>query len=1316
VTAHRTCRTDRTCRTASIRLGALAVAVTLLSALGTTTALAAKKPGTVLDTKPAANTTSTSATFTFHGTLAGSTFSCRLDSGSPVACNSLSITYQSLTASTHTFVVTATAGGVIDPSPTKYTWTIDLTAPTAPTSLAATTPTATSVTLTWAAGTDNRGVTGNDVYRDGTKLASIGPVTTYTDSAVAAGSTHTYAVLAKDAAGNLSPLSAPLTVTASSGTTYDPHLTRPPYLTDLVGTGVTVNFGTDRSTTTASVQYGAVGAGGACTLTGTVDATKIVVAVGTINEYQWMSRLELPAAGSYCYRPFLGSTDLLGTGTSPVFTTQVPAGSTEPYSFAVFGDWGQAYAAPGNTNQSRLLAQLATSGVRFAITTGDNGYPSGSQLNYGDLQQSGADISGIFGPGQWGVPGASIPLFPTIGNHGLARNDAIHPHFGIWPQPAAVATSGGSYERTSYPSINGSTAASYPSPWYAFDAGNARFYILDAAWADLNGGTAGVYSTEATAHWQPGAAQYEWLKHDLEAHQSGLKFAFFHYPLYSDQPDESSDTSLQGPSSLEGLLVANGVSMAFQGHAHIYQRSTGLGGLATYVTGGGGAKAQSTGACSANDLYAVGWSYTRSVGTRCGSAPAPTSDAQVYHFLKVTVNGRQVTVTPTDSAGRTFDVQTYSFDPPPETFIDNGPPAGSASTSATFAFHASGPIATYTCALDSAPAAACTSPVTYNGLGQGPHTLAVTAKVGALADPTPATWSWTADTVAPSAPSSITADAPSPFRVDISWPTASDNTGVTGYDLYKDGDLLAALGVVTSYSDDTVLASTTHDYAVRARDVAGNVSEFVSATVTTPTIAAPVFADTFESGGLSGWTTKAGLTVQGTTVHGGAYAAEGATTNGGTYAKVTLPSTYGDAWSRVWFDVVSQTDQVNLLRLRDQAGASLGYAYVNAAGKLGFHDDATGTNTVSATSPGTGWHALELHLLVGSAPGDLGTVEVWLDNVRIADLSSAAVDVGSTPVGALQIGEVQTGLVYDVVFDDVAFGTSRIGPSTDNSPPSVPQDVAGTAQSTHDIQVTWSAATDNVSVASYDVFRDGVLLVSVDAPTVSYDDATVQPSTTYSYTVRARDTSGNVSEPSAPGDVTTPGTAAPLFADGFETGDLSAWSSTNGLVVNATTVHSGSFAAESSSPTTTMFARKTLPATYTDAYAAVAFRVTSLGSQTTLLRLRDTAGGTAGGGYLVITAGGNLGYRDPVGGAPTASLGAVTTNTWHQLELHILMGASASDGTVEVWLDGTRVMNSAGINVGTAAIGVLQIGDTAPGTNRDYVFDDAAFSTSRLGT
>src|SRR2546430_15886604 len=106
----------------------------------------------------------------------------------------------------------------------------------------------------------------------------------------------------------------------------------------------------------------------------------------------------------------LGTSDLLATNASPQFQTQVAAGDSTPFTFDVFGDWGQTYST-GNPAQTTGMAKIAKSGARFAVTVGDNGYPSGSQINYGDLQQTGADTSAIFGPTFWTVPGSSIPIF-----------------------------------------------------------------------------------------------------------------------------------------------------------------------------------------------------------------------------------------------------------------------------------------------------------------------------------------------------------------------------------------------------------------------------------------------------------------------------------------------------------------------------------------------------------------------------------------------------------------------------------------------------------------------------------------------------------------------------------------------------------------------------------------------------------------------------------------------------------------------------------------------------------------------------------------
>jgi hypothetical protein len=233
-------------------------------------------------------------------------------------------------------------------------------------------------------------------------------------------------------------------------------------------------------------------------------------------------------------------------------------------------------------------------------------------------------------------------------------------------------------------------------------------------------------------------------------------------------------------------------------------------------------------------------------------------------------------------------------------------------------------------------------------------------------------------------------------------------------------------GATTSYTDATVLAHTTHAYSVRARDAAGNVSALAGpAVVTTPAAAVPVFADDFESGTLAAWTSSAGLVSEGSTVHGGALAMEGNTLNGNTFAKKTLATTYADGYARVWYDLVSQAAQVNLVRFRTATGVSIGYVYLTPAGQLAFHDDTTGLNTVSTVVPGAGWHAIEVHVGVNGAAGVL---EVWLDGVAVPSLTSTAVDLGTVPIGQFQIGETQTGRTYDVVFDDVAFGDSRVGP------------------------------------------------------------------------------------------------------------------------------------------------------------------------------------------------------------------------------------------------------------------------------------------------
>ncbi|MGW5639205.1 discoidin domain-containing protein [Streptomyces sp. NPDC003832] len=82
------------------------------------------------------------------------------------------------------------------------------------------------------------------------------------------------------------------------------------------------------------------------------------------------------------------------------------------------------------------------------------------------------------------------------------------------------------------------------------------------------------------------------------------------------------------------------------------------------------------------------------------------------------------------------------------------------------------------------------------------------------------------DTQAPTAPGNLQYTEPSAGQIRLAWTASSDNTGVTGYDVYANNVLRDSVaGNVTTFTD-TQSASATVTYQVRAKDAAGNVSAF----------------------------------------------------------------------------------------------------------------------------------------------------------------------------------------------------------------------------------------------------------------------------------------------------------------------------------------------------------------------------------------------------------------------------------------------------------------------------------------------------------
>ena len=152
----------------------------------------------------------------------------------------------------------------------------DTTAPTAPTGLNAPSTTATSVNLAWNASTDNVGVTGYDVYRGTTLVGSVTGTST-TVTGLTASTAYTFTVKARDAAGNISAASAPLSVTtdAVAGDTTAPSA--PTGVTSPTKTSSSVSLSWTASTDNVGVTGYEVFVNGSATAAATVTTTSATV-------------------------------------------------------------------------------------------------------------------------------------------------------------------------------------------------------------------------------------------------------------------------------------------------------------------------------------------------------------------------------------------------------------------------------------------------------------------------------------------------------------------------------------------------------------------------------------------------------------------------------------------------------------------------------------------------------------------------------------------------------------------------------------------------------------------------------------------------------------------------------------------------------------------------------------------------------------------------------------------------------------------------------------------------------------------------------
>lgn len=203
------------------------------------------------------------------------------------------------------------------------------------------------------------------------------------------------------------------------------------------------------------------------------------------------------------------------------------------------------------------------------------------------------------------------------------------------------------------------------------------------------------------------------------------------------------------------------------------------------------------------------------------------------------------------TGSRTIEVRVHGA---PETQLLTQPDALTTSKNAAFTFAAADPAYTFECRFDTDAWAACTSPHNYSNLSDGPRTFQVRANDGTRVDPTPAKFTWTIDTTAPTT-TIATKPAAKTNLTTANFTFTSNETGNVTYECSLDG---ASFTACTTPRSLTGLAPGSHTLRVRATDTLGHVettpAEYTWTIDTTAPDTTIIDKPALLSGGTGGFT------------------------------------------------------------------------------------------------------------------------------------------------------------------------------------------------------------------------------------------------------------------------------------------------------------------------------------------------------------------------------------------------------------------------------------------------------------------------------
>lgn len=228
-------------------------------------------------------------------------------------------------------------------------------------------------------------------------------------------------------------------------------------------------------------------------------------------------------------------------------------------SFLIIGDWGRK----GGQAQSDVAKQMDVfsrkHNVQFVVSTGDNFYPAG--------------VTGVNDP-QWkssfenvyNKPGHQVEWYSILGNHDYVSN---------------------AESQVAYSGIN--DRWNMPSRYYTLNKSIDKQHSVLFLFTDTSpfvedyraGGMGDV-------HLQDTAAQFKWMKHQLESSDDEWKLVIGHHPIYTAGPHKNTSELID---RFKPVFVQNNTDFYISGHDHSLQHLHVPEEPVHYLVSGGGSQA-----------------------------------------------------------------------------------------------------------------------------------------------------------------------------------------------------------------------------------------------------------------------------------------------------------------------------------------------------------------------------------------------------------------------------------------------------------------------------------------------------------------------------------------------------------------------------------------------------------------------------------------------------------------------------------------------------------------------------------------------------